>query len=203
VADAEVADAEVADADQVTDPQRPQPVERSCEGKVVVAVALVPARRVMVARELGRVVAAGGRGVLVTADGGAGTTWLPDGVELVDLADREPDVMPLRVLSSPVFHLPDLVRRRPLQKRPWAWRAWRTTRAHSAVRPYVIWRALRPQLRALRLERVDYVLVVSVESWPITWQLLRRSPDAGYGWNVPTEWVGHLPYPDPPSDPPE
>ncbi|HEY6794016.1 MAG TPA: hypothetical protein VI248_04965, partial [Kineosporiaceae bacterium] len=55
----------------------------------VVAVAVEPVRRAAVIEKLNQVVAAGGTGVLVTADGGARSAQLDPRVETIDLAAGE------------------------------------------------------------------------------------------------------------------
>lgn len=136
---------------------------------LVVAVAVVPARRTPVVALLNRVVAAGGSAVLVTADGTA-----PDahpGIETIDLArtERRVGVNAVTGLAAPV------------------WRSWRASPPYRAVRPWMLWRALRRHLDRLDVAAVDHVVIVALESWPITWQLCRRGSGTTYGWDVPGE----------------
>lgn len=158
----------------------------------VMGVCIGTVRRAAVVRMLGDVVAAGGSALLVTADGHV-TADLPAGVEVLDLVADERRVGVHRVISrSPVR----LVRRllgRPAPSGPSrAWRAWGGSRPYRAVRPWVLWRALRRRLDVVRLDELDHIVIVSVESWPITWQLCRRSSSVSYGWDVPAELYTRL-----------
>jgi hypothetical protein len=151
---------------------------------VVVAVCLVPARRAVALRLLGEVARSGGTAILVTADGSR-TSGLPAGVELVDLSTAERRVgLHALVTRSPAR----VVRRllgRPAAGPSWAWRRWSSSRTYRAIRPWVLWRSLRAQVSKVGLDQLDHVVIVSIESWPITWQLLQRNPQATYGWDVP------------------
>jgi hypothetical protein len=51
----------------------------------------------------------------------------------------------------------------------------------------VLWRALRRHLDVVDVDRLDHLVIVALESWPITWQLCRLQPAASYAWDVPDE----------------
>lgn len=152
----------------------------------VVAVCVVPARREHAVRVLGEVVAGGGSALLITADGRVPPN-LPEGVEAIDLVAEERRVGVHRLLvRSPVRRLRRLSgRSAPGVAMPW--RVWRGSRAYGAIRPWVLWRALRRRLDVVDVDRLDHVVIVALESWPITWQLCRRQPRATYAWHVPAE----------------
>jgi hypothetical protein len=136
----------------------------------VLAVCIGPARRRAVVDMLAELTAAGGSALLVTADG-AVSPDLPDGVLGLDLVATERTVGVNRVLARP-----DRL-----------WRAWMDSRAYRAVRPWMLWRALRRRLHDVRPEDLDHIVIVGLESWPITWQLCRGRPHLSYGWNVPAD----------------
>lgn len=146
----------------------------------VLGVCIGPARRHIVVQMLGEVVAAGGSALLVTADG-AVAAGLPPGVEALDLVDDE------RRVGVHTLLRPHRV-----------WQLWGGSRPYRAVRPWVLWRALRRRLDVVQLDALDHIVIVSVESWPITWQLCRRSSSVTYGWDVPPT----LFTPPPPAAPP-
>ncbi len=126
---------------------------------------------------LGEVVAAGGSALLLIADGAAPED-LPPGVEVLDLVADE------RRVGVHTLLRPHRV-----------WQLWGTSRPYRAVRPWVLWRALRRRLDVVRLDELDHIVIVSVESWPITWQLCRRSSSVTYGWDVPAALFARTPTP--------
>ncbi len=162
----------------------------------VVAVAITKARRAHVLRELTRVVAAGGSALLITADG-AIPDDLPDGVEAIDLVADERRVGLHRVLTRSPARVLRRALGRPAGGPAPLWKAWSGFRGYRAVRPWVLWRALRRHLDAVDPSRVDHVVIVAVECWPITWQLCRLAPAASYAWDVPDEVFERLSRPVP------
>lgn len=152
----------------------------------VVAVSVVPARREHAVRVLADVVAAGGSALLITADG-AVRRDLPDGIEAIDLVSGERRVGAHQLLSRSPVRLARRLAGRPTSGPATAWRIWSGSRAYRAVRPWVLWRALRRQLDVVDVDRLDHLVIVALESWPITWQLCRLQPRAGYAWDVPDE----------------
>ncbi|MBK7621357.1 MAG: hypothetical protein IPJ14_01475 [Kineosporiaceae bacterium] len=143
----------------------------------VLGVCIGPARRHIVVQMLGEVVAAGGSALLLIADGAAPDD-LPPGVEVLDLVADE------RRVGVHTLLRPHRV-----------WQLWGTSRPYRAVRPWVLWRALRRRLDVVRLDELDHIVIVSVESWPITWQLCRRSSSVTYGWDVPAALFARTPTP--------
>lgn len=168
----------------------------------VVAVCITPARRANAVRLLGQVIAAGGSAVLVTADGCVPDD-LPDGVEAIDLAVDERRVGVHTLLVASPMQLVRRLARRPSGGPATAWLIWSGSRPYRAVRPWVLWRALRRRLDVVDVDRLDHVVILALESWPITWQLCKRQPGATYGWDVPDEVyerVGRHPPPRPGRD---
>jgi len=153
----------------------------------VLGVCIGPARRAAVVRMLGEVVASGGSALLVTADGAVAAD-LPDGVEALDLVAEERQVGVHRVISRSPVRLARRLAGRPAVPGPsLAWRAWSRSRPYRAIRPWVQWRALRRRLDVVDLDSSDHLVIVSVDSWPITWQLCRLRAELSYGWDVPDE----------------
>jgi hypothetical protein len=152
----------------------------------VVAVAVVTSRRDRAVRALGEVMAAGGSALLITADGSVAPD-LPDGVQTLDLAasERAVGLHPL-LTRSPVRFARRLTGGSVSGPTP-AWRWWSQARPYRAVRPWVLWRALRRHLDVVAVDRVDHLVIVGIESWPIVWHLCRRNPSITYGWGVPAE----------------
>lgn len=124
----------------------------------VLVAAVVPRRRGPALEMVGRLVAQGGSAVLVTADGHPPTD-VPDGVEVIDLSATEAR-LPARVRSS---------------------------RPYKAVRGWVMWQGLRRRLAEVRVDEVDHVILVDIQSWPIAWQLNHRKRLISIGWDVPIE----------------
>jgi len=48
----------------------------------------------------------------------------------------------------------------------------------------------RRHLDVLRPDQVTHVLIVGIESWPIAWHLLRSSPGATIGFDIPSTVFG-------------
>ncbi len=152
----------------------------------VVAVAVVPARRGHVIAALTRVVEGGGSALLITAQG-TPPPDLPAGVEAIDLvADERRVGVHVLLTRSPLRPVRRLLGR-PSGGASLGWRAWSGSRAYRAVRPWVLWRALRRRLDEVDVDALDHVVIVALECWPITWQLCRRQPRATYTWDVPDE----------------
>ena len=152
----------------------------------VVAVAVTPRRRKQVLRLLAEVARSGGEALMVTADGGRGYEPAA-GVARLDLLADERHWGPNRVLSSdPRRVLAALTRRSsgPGGAAP-AWRWWVASRPYRVVRYWVLWRVARRHLAVIRPDDITHVLVVGIESWPIAWHLLRSSPSATLGFDVP------------------
>ncbi len=156
----------------------------------VIALAVTPRRRKSVLYMLDAVVGSGGEALLVTSDGGRGDKPAA-GVVHLDLLADERRWGPNRLLTiDPRRVVAMLTRRsRPRGATP-AWRHWVASRPYRAVRYWVLWRVARRHLDVLRPDQVSYVLVVGIESWPIAWHVLRRSPGAGIGFSVPPELLG-------------
>lgn len=153
----------------------------------VVALAVTPRRRHHVKNMLEEVVRAGGEALLVTADGFRGDEPAP-GVVHLDLLADERRWGPNRLLTlDPRRVAAALTRRpRPSGAAP-AWRRWVASRPYRVVRYWVLWRVARRHLDVLRPDQVSHILVVGIESWPIAWQVLRRSPEASIGFFLPAE----------------
>ncbi len=152
----------------------------------VVAAAVIPARRAAILRLLGEVVAAGGSALLVTADGRP-PPGVPDGVEVLDLAATERRVGVNTVLSRSPTRLARRLAGRPGHGPALVWKRWSRSGPYRAVRPWLLWRALRRHLDVVDVDRVDHVLLVGLESWPVAWQLCRRNPATTYAWEIPAE----------------
>lgn len=147
--------------------------ERLAEGRRFVGIALVPARRGVIERALGRVVELGGTGVLITTDGTTASTF--DGVEVIDLQADER----LRSLRG----VPGL------------------GRAYAAGRPYLWWRLLSKHLDAVRPAEVTDLVLSGLDAWPTAWHLIQLQPDAQTCWDVPEEWRDARWAPPPPPQP--
>lgn len=156
----------------------------------VVALAVTPRRRKSVLHMLDEVVRAGGEALLVTADGGRGDKPA-SGVTHLDLLADERRWGTNRLLTFDPRRVVALMTRRPPPRGATpAWRRWVAGRPYRVVRYWVLWRVARRHLDVLRPDQVSYVVVVGIESWPIAWQVLRRSPGAGIGFSVPPELLG-------------
>ena len=156
----------------------------------VVAVAVTPRRRKQVLNLVAEVVRSGGEALVVTADGGRGDLPAAGAVHLDLLAD-ERRWGPNRLLSSDPRRIIAALTRRPSPKgaAP-AWRWWVASRPYRVVRYWVLWRVARRHLDVLCPDQVTHVLVVGIESWPIAWHLLRSSPEATIGFDVPASALG-------------
>lgn len=175
----------------------------------VVAVAVVSARRERVIEKLSAVVQAGGSAVLITANG-APPLPAETGIECIDLLVSEGQVGVNRVVAlTPRRSLGRLRARlhgapagRPRRPTSRAWQVWARSSFYRSIRPWMLWRALRRRLDDIDPKAVDHILVVALESWPITWQLCRLSPQATYGWDVPDEVYERVgrPAPEPITD---
>lgn len=159
----------------------------------VVAVAVTPRRRRQVLRLLGQVAAAGGQALLVTADGARGGAP-PAGVQVLDLLRDERRWGPNRLIALDPRRVLARLSRRPATTTgasP-AWRRWVGSRPYRLVRYWVLWRVARQHLDVLRPAEVSHVLVVGIESWPIAWHVLRASPAASIGFDLPPAVVDTL-----------
>ena len=156
----------------------------------VVALAVTARRRKNVLVMLDEVVRSGGDALLLTADGGRGDKPAT-GVVHLDLLADERRWGPNRLLAVDPRRVAAALTRRPRPKgaSP-AWRHWVASRPYRVVRYWVLWRVARRHLGVLRPDQVSHILVVGIESWPIAWQLLRRSPGASIGFSVPPELLG-------------
>ncbi len=152
----------------------------------VVAVAVVPARRAAVTDRLATVVQAGGSALLITADGSRPPAEAL-GIEAIDLLSSETRVGVNAVLSRSLTRRIRYLLARRSHQPSGLWRAWSGSALYRAIRPWMLWRALHRHLDEVDAESVDHVMIVALESWPITWQLCRRQPQATYGWDVPEE----------------
>ena len=153
----------------------------------VVALAVTPRRRRKVRHMLEEVARFGGEALLVTADGFRGDP-APIGVTHLDLLADERRWGPNRLLTvDPRRVVAKLIRRPGPQGAAPAWRRVVASRPYRVVRYWVLWRVARRHLDVLRPEQVSHVVVVGIESWPMAWQVLRRSPDASIGFNLPPE----------------
>jgi hypothetical protein len=135
----------------------------------VVAAAVEPVRRAGVIEMLNRVVAAGGSGVLVTADGSPRPEGLADAVAAIDLVAGERR-LGLNLLAG--LH-------------PGVWRRYRNSKPYRVLRPWLLWRVLRRRLDVVRVGDVDHVLIVHQNSWPIAWQLHHRNPAISIAYELP------------------
>jgi len=155
--------------------EQPVPVAAAAARPRVLVAGVVMRRRKPMLDKAAAVLAAGGSAVLVAADGGP-PAHVPDGVEVIDLSWFEARV-PGRLVAS----------------RPW-----------KAIRGWLMWQALRRSLDAVRVDELDMVLLVDIQSWPVAWQLNRRNPRVVIGWDVPDELFtqhGRMPPPPPASLP--
>lgn len=156
----------------------------------VVAVAVTPRRRKQVLNLVAGVVRSGGEALVVTADGGRGDEPAA-GVTRLDLLADERRWGPNRLLSSdPRRVIAALTHHGAPQGAAPAWRRWVASRPYRVVRYWVLWRVARRHLDVLRPDQVTHVLVVGIESWPIAWHLLRSSPGATIGFDVPSTVFG-------------
>jgi len=157
----------------------------------VIAIAVVDRRRSAMENLLTRVAEAGGEAVLLTADGGRPAARNA-AIQRVDLVDRERR-LPLNRLAGVS---PSRLVRRVAGRRgggaSWAWRRLSGSRPYRVIRPWILWRALRPMLAELAPERTDHVLLVGLESWPIVWNLLRRNETMTYSYDLPIGYVDRL-----------
>jgi hypothetical protein len=156
----------------------------------VVAAAVEGARRGNVIIDVNRVVAGGGSALLITADGGGRTDGeeLDPRVETLDLSAVERSLGVHALLSRDPSRL--LHRWRGTTAPPGpspAWFFWSTCRPYRAIRPFMLWRALRHRLDVVRVGEVDHVLLVHPNSWPIAWQLHRLNPAIEIAYDVPAE----------------
>jgi hypothetical protein len=193
VGDAAVGDA-VADVDG-GDPQE-SPEERAARlvaqmrrplwaGRVV-ALAVTPRRRWKVVPMMGRVVDAGGEALLITADGARSA--VADGVERLDLADSERALLPHRILGISPRRLAARLRGGTTSGPSLVWAAYSGSRPYRAVRPWVLWRLLRRRLDQVRVQDVDHLVIVGVESWPIAWHLMRANPRITMSFDLPERY---------------
>jgi len=137
------------------------------------------------------VVESGGQAVLVTADGGLGVTPA-EGVVRIDLAHEEARWGPNALLS---FDPRRVLARRgsPTQRPAPLWRRWSTSRPYGAVRYWVLWRVLSRHLDQVRPADITHVVIVGIESWPITWHITRGRNDVDVGFNLPKSLLGVQP----------
>lgn len=158
----------------------------------VVGVAVSARRRAQTVRMLARVVRGGGEALLVTADGGPSGVGR-DGIERLDLLAGEQHWGVNRALAvDPRRAIARLLGRRGRRGPSPLWRRWVTSPPYKVVRQWVQWRVARRHLDVLRPGDVTHVLIVGVESWPITWHLLRASPQATVGFDLPAAVVEAL-----------
>ncbi|HEX3004628.1 MAG TPA: hypothetical protein VHO27_10470 [Angustibacter sp.] len=158
---------------------------RTARAPRVVAVAVTARRRKQVERLLARVAAGGGEALLVTADGARSQPEL-EGVQRLDLLAGERRWGTNRLLAvDPVRVAARLLGRRGRGGASPLWRRWVASRPYRLVRYWVLWRVARQHLDVLRPDDVTHVLVVGIESWPITWHLLKASPQATVGFELP------------------
>ncbi|GEM_PF-2080152 len=153
----------------------------------VVALAVTDRRRRKVRHMLEEIVRFGGEALLVTADGYRGEP-APIGVTQLDLLADERRWGPNRLLTvDPRRVVAKLIGRPGPQGAAPAWRRVVASRPYRVIRYWVLWRVARRHLDVLRPDQVTHVVVVGIESWPMAWQVMRRSPGATLGFNLPPE----------------
>jgi hypothetical protein len=154
----------------------------------VLAAAVEPVRRAAVIEKLNQVVAAGGTGVLVTADAAARAAGLDPRVETIDLAAGERRLGLNRLLAAnPAWLMSRLTRTGKVGASSPVWVRVRQSKPYRMIRPWLYWRVLRRRLGEVRVDELDHVLIVHQNSWPIAWQLHRRNPTVSISFEVPDD----------------
>jgi hypothetical protein len=145
---------------------------------------------------LSNLVVAGGSAVLVTTDG-THPDDVPAGIEVIDL-NRTEQRLGLHVLlsRSPIRWLRSRIG--PAPKGPTrVWARYRRSKPYRAVAGWMAWRALRRHLDQVRVQEVDHVILVDLQSWPIAWQINRLNRSVTIGWDVPDELFDRVGRPRP------
>ncbi len=157
----------------------------------VIAIAVVDRRRNAMVNLLTRVAEAGGEAVLLTADGGKPAVANP-AIQRVDLVERERRLPVNRVAGVSPSRLVRRLTGRKGGGASWAWRRLSGSRPYRVIRPWILWRALRPMVAELAPERTDHVMLVGLESWPIVWNMLRRNESMTYSYDLPVGYIDRL-----------
>jgi hypothetical protein len=154
----------------------------------VLAAAVEPSRRAVVIAKLNQVVAAGGSGVLVTADGAPRSDTLDERVEVIDLSAGERRLGLNRLITwNPRWLMSRLTPSGQVGPNSPAWVKVRQSKPYRMIRPWLYWRVLRRRLDRVRVGDLDHVLVVHQNSWPIAWQLHHRNPSVSISFDVPDD----------------
>ena len=153
----------------------------------VVAVAIGWAHREVTVAKLNRVIAAGGTALLITAEGGERPPELADGVDTLDLQSAERDLGLNKVITRDPIRLVRRAQGKPVEGQSWAWARVSVSKPYRMLRPWLLWRALRHRLAAVRLDELDHILIVHQNSWPIAWQLHRLNPRVTISYEIPDE----------------
>lgn len=151
----------------------------------VLVAAVIPQRRELAERAVRRVIASGGTVLVVTSDGRTDEPPGPSGTPHLDLLQDLYKVGLHRVLvCSPTRPLRRLLGRGTSHS-SWMWWTWTHSRGFTATRPWLLWRALRRRLADVDVQRVDHVVALSAEAWPLAWHLSRRNPRITVSNDVP------------------